>query len=518
MMSERKRIILNTMATYGRSLVAIALGLISVRWVLKGLGQTDFGLYGVVGSIIVFITFLNATMSGAVSRFFAYAVGRTRLVGMECGHRELNEWFNMALCVHTILPLLLILVGYPLGIYAIQHWLVIPPERLDACIIVFRLSLISAFASMVSVPYTALFAAHQLIMELNVLHIAQTVITFIFAYSLLLVDVDKFVYYAAYMTGVSFCFTIGTMVWAYKRFKMCRINFRLWLDLARLKSFFAFTGAKFFGAVCVVLRTQGGSLLLNRFFTPRVNASYTISMQVSGHTASLSQALVGALQPVIANREGGADRQGMLRMAETTCRMASFLVLLVAIPLLVEIKYVLTMWLTNVPPYTIAFCACMIFLLILDKMSIGYMLAANAYGKKILFYEIVNGILLVLALPMTYMLFKYGLAPYYLVVSFCLTWALYSIARVLFCRWQLGVSFSRWAIRVAMPVFVVSCLSYCCGSGWQFFLSASFVRVALVVFTTTIIIAATGYFWILSQQERSLIIQSLRKIKGKLKR
>lgn len=54
-MSPNKRIFLNIVATYGRSLFALVCGLFTSRWVLMALGQQDYGLYGVVGGITAFI-------------------------------------------------------------------------------------------------------------------------------------------------------------------------------------------------------------------------------------------------------------------------------------------------------------------------------------------------------------------------------------------------------------------------------------------------------------------------------
>ena len=50
-MAPNTRIVLNAMATYGRSLFAMLLGIFSSRWVLMSLGQVDYGLFGVVGVI-----------------------------------------------------------------------------------------------------------------------------------------------------------------------------------------------------------------------------------------------------------------------------------------------------------------------------------------------------------------------------------------------------------------------------------------------------------------------------------
>ena len=111
----------NTVASYANSLIALFVALFSVRWVLQGLGQVDYGLYGVVGSIILLITFISGTLSIGVSRFYAYSIGQIYSLPKVEADEELKRWFNTALSIHILLPILLIGIGWPLGEYAIHH-------------------------------------------------------------------------------------------------------------------------------------------------------------------------------------------------------------------------------------------------------------------------------------------------------------------------------------------------------------------------------------------------------------
>ena len=54
-----RRILANVAATYGRSLVALVCGLLGARWILQALGQVDYGLWGVVGGLVGFVSFFN---------------------------------------------------------------------------------------------------------------------------------------------------------------------------------------------------------------------------------------------------------------------------------------------------------------------------------------------------------------------------------------------------------------------------------------------------------------------------
>ena len=88
-MTPNRRIALNIAATYGRSLVALVCGLISGRWVLMTLGVVDYGIFGLIGGLVAFVTFLNGILSGAVARFYALSVGKGDLA-------ECRRWFSWA--------------------------------------------------------------------------------------------------------------------------------------------------------------------------------------------------------------------------------------------------------------------------------------------------------------------------------------------------------------------------------------------------------------------------------------
>ena len=105
-MTPNRRIAINMAATYARSLVALACGLFSGRWILMALGEVDYGLFGLVGGMTAFVVFFNDLLAGAVSRYYAVSVGhaqRSAVIGLD----ECRGWFATALFVHTSLPVVL---------------------------------------------------------------------------------------------------------------------------------------------------------------------------------------------------------------------------------------------------------------------------------------------------------------------------------------------------------------------------------------------------------------------------
>ena len=181
-MSPNTRIIVNAVASYGRSLLTLACGLFSSRWILEALGQSDLGIFGVVGGLIGFITFFNSLMAGSTGRFYGYYVGAAQADETEKGLEVARKWFNTSLSIHIPLSIVLLIIGYPIGVWAVRNWLVIPPDRIDGAVWIFRFSCLTAFLSMVSVPFNAMYYAKQYIAELTVYSVVTTLLNFVFVY------------------------------------------------------------------------------------------------------------------------------------------------------------------------------------------------------------------------------------------------------------------------------------------------------------------------------------------------
>ena len=341
-MTPSHRIIVNTLATYARSVIAAGFALFSSRWVLNAMGQADYGLYALVGSLIVFVTFINGVLGGSATRHFAFAIGKG-------GDNEVNQWFNTALIIHTVLPVILILIGWPIGEYCIRRILTIPPDRILVCVWVFRLSLISTFAAMFSVPFMAMFIAKQNITETAVWQMLSTLANFIFAYYLTRASGDPLFIYAIGMVSICTLFSLIQILRALFIFSECRISRQYWFNRDHTSELFGFAAWTFIGNLGTLLRGQGTAILLNLFHGPTANAAYGIANQVSSQTLVFSNAMTGAMAPEITTTAGRGDRERLLGLALRASKFGTLLALLFAVPLILEMDYVITLWL-KIPP------------------------------------------------------------------------------------------------------------------------------------------------------------------------
>lgn len=503
-MTGTKRIILNTVATYGRSVLGIFLGLFSARWVLAALGKSDLGLFGVVGSIIVCVQLLNIVMSSAVARYYAFAIGRTKDMSADDARELMLGWFNSAMAIHTVLPAVLVAIGYPAGVWVIMNWLVVPDGRIEACIWVFRLSLVAAFFNMATVPYIAMYRAKQLIAELTVWEVVRNIITFSGAFALLYVGGDHLIIYAAIMSLAPVAILIVQSCRARRQFDCCKVQWELLFDVGKMRQIVVFGLCDLMTSIGCIVRDQGAAFLINKVFGPVVNSAYSIANQLSSQTTSLAGAMNGALMPAITTTEGEGQHAKAVMLAHRSCKFCTLLVLLFAVPLAIEADEVLRLWLVNPPEYTADLCRCVLVTAVCFKLGWGYHMAILADGRVAL-YQMTVGSISVATLPVMFVLTKFfgvlGVGYALAANAFAL-----SIVRVFYGKFLVGVKISYWLLKVLLPLSVVAAVSLLAGLLPCRFMEPSFMRIVVTTIVSVLVLAGLSWLMLLDSQEKRYIL------------
>ena len=148
------RIAKNTMYLYLRMFVILVVSLYTTRIVFNALGVEDYGIYNVVGGVIVFFTFINTSLTGATQRFLTAELAE----GNPDSQREV---FSTAIAAHLLIGLAVVLLGETIGLWFLNSVLNIPPERMHAANIVYQLSILSTFISLLQAPFEASINAYE---------------------------------------------------------------------------------------------------------------------------------------------------------------------------------------------------------------------------------------------------------------------------------------------------------------------------------------------------------------------
>ena len=510
-MTPNRRILLNVLASYGRSLLGIACGLFSTRWVLMALGNTDLGLYGVVGGLALFVTFFNIQFSLAISRYFAYSIGQAKVSDdKEKGLEECRRWFNIAVSIHTVLPFILVIVGYPIGAYAITHgWLVIPLERVMACVWVWRFTCISSLVAMMSVPFQGMYTAKQYIAELTVYSAIQTSARTILAYLMVVFPSDWLAKYAFGMMLIASVPSIVICIRAVQIFPECTFVKRYLWDWFRVKNLISYVTWQLFGSGGYVLRNSGVAVLVNKILGPQVNAAMSIGNTLSAETAVLTGALNGAFAPVITSACGAKDFELMRRMAFRSCKFGLALTLIFALPLAIEIKEVLHLWLKEPPPFTSELCLCLLACVVMEKATLGHMMAINASGI-IAKFQSAHGFFLMLALPVGLVALLIIRSVWSIGIALVATMAMVVLCDVWIARRAVGMSGMEWVKTIVVPIGILSAVCTAIGTLPSFFMEPSLLRVIVTTMVMLLVFCPLLWAVVLSVDERMFVRERIR--------
>ena len=123
--AENKRIAKNTLALYVRTIIVMLVSLYVSRVLLDKLGVDDYGVYNVVGSIVVLFSFLNNALTSASQRFLTVALG-------EGDDTKMHRVFNTSVSIQILLIVVSIVLLEIIGTWFLNNRLNIPEERLEA--------------------------------------------------------------------------------------------------------------------------------------------------------------------------------------------------------------------------------------------------------------------------------------------------------------------------------------------------------------------------------------------------
>lgn len=515
-MTANRRIALNIGATYLRSLYKLALGLVTARWLLLALGQTDYGLMGVVGGLIAFVTLINRLLAGSVSRYYAVSIGLSRKKGRrEEGLDECRRWFTVAVSVHTVIPFVLVAIGYPLGLYAVDHWLVIPPDRLAACRWVWTFSCLSALVSMVNVPFRAMYTAKQEIAELTIYSMAETTLMAFLLYYMVSHPGVWLAKYAFWHCLLAVLPKVLICLRAILVYPECRIrreflwNFR---DIRELASFACWNAI---GSLGRTVKSQGIAILVNRAFGAAQNAAMTVANRLSARASTFSTSLVSAFIPAITSAWGAGNREKMLGLVYRVDKLAASLVCVTCVPLVIEVHEVMRLWLKKPPAESPILCIFVIVASFLNEISIGQSAAIAATGRVALNRALV-GLANLLAIPACWMLFKNGCGLYSVAyVSLSLSVVLVFL-RLGGARRVAGVSVRHWFRFVWFPIFLSGAAAVAVGLVPRLLMERSIWRILIVGVAVESVLLPLVWYVVFEDGERAYVLEKGRKVLSKL--
>ena len=489
--SSNKRIAKNTIFLYIRMLFMMAVILYASRVILEVLGIEDYGIYNVIGGIVVLFAFINDSMVTSTQRFLNYELGRN----------------NQQEAARVFIVVITFLLAETIGLWFLYNYIKYPPEREFAVLVTYQFSILTTCANMIRAPYNAAIISYERMGFFARISVIEAVAKLAIVYLLAASPWDKLISYAALMFGVVLIITLCYYLYCKRIFPICIYDY-FW-EKSLYKRLASFSGWSLFGGVANTAASQGLNVLMNIFFGVTVNAAFGVASQVNAAVYSFVGNFQIAFKPQIVKSYAAQERKYFMDLIINTSKYSYFLLFIICMPLYVCCEEVLSLWLTEVPPYAVSFCRLMLIFSLLDAIQGPLWISVQATGK-IRNYQLLMGVMILSNLPISYLFLKLGFLPDIVLVVKVVMNVLIFVARITYLNRLFSFPIIRFMREVLVRVFVVTLLSCLC----IIFLpttSDDFISILYIVCISLIINGLLILIVGVNKKERALVINQLEK-------
>ena len=429
-------------------ILSMAVTLYTSRVVLDVLGVSDFGIYNVIGGVVVLISIINNSMSAATQRFITFELGKGDL-------QRVSNTFSMSMSIHFLICILVFLLGETLGVYYVDNHLNVPADRMNAAFWLFQISLVTLFFNIIRIPYHASIIAYEKMDFFAIISIIEVLLQLVIVFLLTILDIDKLILYGLLILVVTAVSTCAYSIYCKKVFSTCRYYW--FYDKSYFKELTSFLGWNFVGAIGTTGTNQIGNMLVNYYCGPVINATYGVANRVNMAIAGFTNSFQVAYTPQITKLYSQGKTEELFRLMNRSALLSFYLLFVIAAPLCFYLDYILGIWLVEVPPYASTFIIFLITYNLIDSVQAPFWKVITATGN-IKYYEIWLNLLLMLNIPLTYYFLKNDFPPYIVVIVSTFINFISAVVRTVHVKIQVGVSIREYVKDVILKVVTISAL------------------------------------------------------------
>lgn len=413
------------------------------RIILDYLGATDYGIYNVVGGIVLLFSFLSNSMTLSTQRFLAFEIG-----SKTSSLKRINTIFSMAVSIHIILAIIIFIICESIGSILFNQ-LTIPIERYEAAKWVLQLSIIASCISILQIPYTAIIISYEKMDAYAYISIIEVILKLIIVFTIPIIQFDKLIVYACLILGANL--TIQLLYILYCKTRISHIQYSKVWDKKLFKELLMFSSWSLLGELSWSGVNQGVNIILNIFFNPVINAARAITMQVLVTINQFVTNFQTALNPQIIKLYSNEQYKEMFTLTFRGIRFSFFLMLFISFPLILNMKYLLSLWLKNVPDYTDTFCQLAIIGALCDIFSNLLATIVKANGN-IKLYQLIVSFVLFLNLPISYLLLKLNFSPTSVYIVYIFISIILIYTRIILLNQIINFPYTEYFKEVLSPI------------------------------------------------------------------
>lgn len=494
-MSAGKKVIGNSIIMYVQLILNVLIGLVTVRLLLNALGQSDYGLYDLIGGVIGLFGFITSSLAQSSMRFVSVSLGKG-------DDKDTASVFNSCFWLHVFIAIALCLILEIIGLFIFHGFLNIEPQRVAVAKVVFHCMVFSLFVNINVSPLIALVSSYENFLFVAIVSIADSLLKLGIAVAVYYTMKDKLLVYGLLMVSISVVDYL--LYFSYSRRKYVSVSIIRRPCFPAIKKVMGFAGWTMLDTFSSVINRQGYAIMLNRYFGTVMNSAFAVSRQLEGHVYSVSASVVNAMKPQIMKSYGSGDQDRMFRLSLTAGKFGFYLMSLVCIPLIVMMPDVLRLWLGRVPDNTVLFARLLILACMSEQITRGLVHANQAIGN-IKWFSIIVSTMRMLALPVSWVFLHFGSPAWVAIFVFLVFETVGSFCRIIvlskisdFC---IKSFFNNVFVQIIPPTLVTFFFCY-----FVYPLRSGIVWMLVVIITSCLIFAGLVYLLGLTKEEKTTLV------------
>lgn len=489
--------------------VTMFVSLYTTRLLLNSLGASDFGIFNVVGGAIAMLGFLNAAMASATQRFMSYSEG-------EGDKEKQKKIFNISVLLHFFVAVAIGVLLFICGYFFFNGILNIASDRIFAAKIIYYCMIASTMFTVMTVPYDAVLNAHENMLYYAIVGIVESFLKLIVAFAVVYTLQDKLIIYGILMALISLVVMFIMRIYCHRKYAECTFSPKRYYDKKLMKEMTGFAGWSFLTSSSSMISQYGMSIVLNHFWGAILNAAQAIANQIGGQLMVFSNTMMKALNPVIAKSEGSGNRDKMVNASLLGARFSYLSLAVFAIPFILEAPFILKIWLTNIPDWSILFVRLQLIRSLTELLTVALISGIGAYGD-IRNFSIWKSVLNILPIILTSLFFYFHFPPYYLYIVWIFFWSILGgLLTLYFSRVKYNLSYKDYGKQVLLPTLGVSAVMIIVGVCFKMLMPSGINRLIFASTLSCFLGLLSYYIFFVTPQEKFLFVHTMAKIKSKL--
>ena len=502
--SNNNRIAKNSVFMSIRMAIVLVITLYTTRAILHVLGIEDYGVYNVVCGFVSMFAFLNTSMSNGVQRFFNYELGKN-------GPEGAKKVYNTAILIQLLLSIAIILLTESFGLWYLHHKMVIPESRLIAANWIFQSSVLGFLFIILQAPYTAAVMAHERMDFYAVISILDALLKLLIVFTIPLFPGDSLIVYGVLYALINVLNFVLYLLYFKRNFPEIRADYNF--DKNLFHSMLSFSGWNIFGSLSSVMKEQGINLVMNYFCGPIINAARGVAQQINSGLQSFVQNIAVPVRPQMVSAYAQGNIKRTMSLTYSVSKLSCYLIYIMSLPIVIEINYILKLWLgNNVPEHANTFVIIVVITTLFNNLNAAISNVVHATGKMKK-YQLSQGSIGIATVPVAYLIMRLGGTPEFALLTTTFSMVIAQIFALFTLRSLIPYSINDYLKEVLVPFIFVMALTFFVPLIPHYLMDEGFARFVLVTVLGFVSAALTILLLGLNQSEKNLLYQIIRRIK-----